>query len=297
MASERDARLADPRTIVLVGGGIAAISGVVLLASLFVPWYREPVLCLAPCLEAGRSGWSALGIASVVLALAAIAAALPLVGMLLAPARASPLTALAVVAGLGAALLIVFRIAVPPGEVLAPARLAGPFTALLGAMGVAAGSVLAGIRERIFEPVRRPALPLVVIVLASVVMMASLLLPWVRRAEAPIGLTLQPLGGLVQSAWTASTTLAVLLLLGALALACASGLVAVIRWRAAFFALAVGGWIVAAIVVAATPLVVPLPSVGPPAARLIAYEPGYYVCLGSAAAIVVTGVAAAVIGA
>lgn len=296
MAAERDARPADPRTIALVGGGIAAISGMVLLASLFVAWYGEAILCLAPCPVAARNGWSALGIASVVVALAAVAGALPLVGALLAPAHARPLAALAVVAGLGAALLIVFRIAVPPGEVLARVRLAGPFTALLGAVGVAAGSVLAGIRDRIFEPVRRPALPLVVIVFASVVMMASLSLPWVRPAEAPIDLTPVPLGGLLQSAWTASPTLAVLLLLGALALVCGSGLVAVIRWRAAFFALAAGGWIAAAIAVVATPLVVRHPAAGLPAARLIAYQPGYYVCLGSAAAIVVAGVAAAVLG-
>jgi hypothetical protein len=100
----------------------------------------------------------------------------------------------------------------------------------------------------------------------------------------------------VQTVWRVSPTIAVLLLLGALAIACASGLVAVIRWRAAVFALAVGGWLAAAIATAATPLVLHPALPGSDASGLVAYEPGYYVCLGGAAAIVLSGLWAAVLG-
>ncbi len=288
---------ADPeREVVLVGGGIAAASGLVLLASLFVEWYRGPTFCLfAGCAQATTTGWTALGLGSAVLAIAAVAGTLPLAGTFVPGPATRRLAALSAAAGLGAALLVVFRIARPPGPLLNQSRLAGPFIALLGAAGVAGGSVLAGIGRRIFEPLTRPAVPIATIVLASVTVMISLLLPWVRRVVIPIDGHPAPLGGAVQTVWHVSPTVGVLLLLGALAIACASGLVAVIRWRAAVFALALGGWVAAAIETAATPLVVHLALRGSDASGLVAYESGYYVCLGGCAAIVLAGLWAALL--
>jgi hypothetical protein len=63
----------------------------------------------------------------------------------------------------------------------------------------------------------------------------------------------------------------------------------VIHWRAAFFALAVGGWLAAAIAVAATVLAARLSTPSGTRSALAAYEPGYYVFLGAAAVIVSAG--------
>lgn len=280
----------------MVGAGIAVASGLVVLVSLFVDWYRQPLVCtFVPCPVSVRSGWSALGLSSAVLVLAAVAAALPLVGVLAGGRAARALAALAVVAGLGAALLVVFRIAVPPGSVIRQARLAGPFIALMGTVGVAGGSVLAGIGPRIFEPVKRSAPPIAAILTCCGAIIVSLFLPWVRRPGASIEVLPRHVGGAVQSAWAASPALAVLLLLGALAIVCASLLVAVIRWRAAFFALAAGGWIAAAMTAAVTPIALQLPLPGVAEPGLSAYEAGYYLCLASAGAIALTGLSTAVL--
>jgi hypothetical protein len=95
----------------------------------------------------------------------------------------------------------------------------------------------------------------------------------------------------------------VLLSLGALAIMLACSLVAVTRSRASFFALAVGGWIAAALAVVCTPLAtagvrMPLAngtaSLARRAPRLAAYAPGYYICLGAAAVIALAGIYGAV---
>ncbi len=84
--------------------------------------------------------------------------------------------------------------------------------------------------------------------------------------------------------------MAVLLLLGALAIMLASSLVATIRWRSSFFALAVGGWILAAIAAVATPLASATHLVAPAVPRLAGYGAGYYLCLAAGGVIALAGV-------
>lgn len=292
------ARVLDPdeRDVVLVGAGIAAASGVVLLGSLFVGWYSRAGFCaLTACPQVARTGWVALGATIVVLLLAALMATLPLVGVLRGDRVAGLPCAVAAIAALGAGLLIVFRITVAPDAILGMSepRLAGPFIALLGAVGVAGGSVLVGIGLRPFQQAPRSAGALLIVVCASVGIIVSLLMPWVRRVTVASGPG-PHFAEVRQTAWQASSTLAVLLLLGSIALVCASGLVAAIRWRVSFFGLAAGGWIAAAIAVAGTALVVQTRVPGVVATGVGAYEPGYYLCLGGAAVIVAVGVWTAV---
>jgi hypothetical protein len=91
----------------------------------------------------------------------------------------------------------------------------------------------------------------------------------------------------VLTAWHAVPTGAVLLLLGALAIMLASSLVAVIRWRSSFFALAVGGWIAAALVVVTTAL-------GTGSRTEMSRLAGYYLCLAAAGVIVLAGIYGAI---
>jgi hypothetical protein len=264
--------------VALVGAGIAAVSSVVLLASLFVAWYRFPA-------QTARSGWTALGAVRYVLVVAACAGVLPS----LARRWTRPACLIASFAGLGAALLVVFRVAVVPDAIPGNvhARLAGVFIALIGAGGIAGGSALAGIGPSFFASPRHAVGLLSTIAAGGVVVAASLFMPWEwRRYE--VG----PASGV--SAWHAAPTGAVLLLLGAVAIVLASSLVAVIRWRCSFFALAVGGWVAAALAAVSTPLAAAAAGEVPNVHRLAGYAPGYYVCLAAAGAIALAGICGAV---
>jgi hypothetical protein len=280
----------EDREVALVGGGIAAAAGLVLLASPFIDWYQQSAFCYFNGCGLNVSGFSALGAASAVLVCAGIVALLPLVSALLESRATRLLSGVGAAAGLGAALLVMFRIAAVPASVSKPtaARLAGIFVALLGAVGVVGGSALAGIGRRLFDRVAQPRTALTVIAGGSVAMVVSLFTPWVRASP---GFSYR---AVTETAWQTGSTLAVLLLLGALAIMCAAVLVAVIRWRAAFFALAVGGWLAAAIAAAATVLATRITTPGGTVTALAAYEPGYYVFLVAAGAIVFAGLGTAI---
>jgi hypothetical protein len=143
-----------------VGEWITAGAGIGLLASLFAPWYGvsggEP---------ADASGWEALAVLDIVLAL--IAAAAVALFLITATQRlpAIPLTfnVLVSLAGLLAVVLVLIRVAdLPDG---AGAREWGLSLGLAGALGIAAGSLVALRDERPQRPGRhtdlsgRPAPP------------------------------------------------------------------------------------------------------------------------------------------
>ncbi len=306
----------EARSVRLVGAAIAALSGLLAAGSLLVHWWSRGVACgLVPCRQPTISGWSGLGPARVLLLAVAPAGVLPLVGEI---GPRSVRRWLALVAGmlaLSACLLIVFRVAVGPiGSVpagVSPGGLvrgvepqavpsagssvvAGPFIAFVACAGVAGGAMLSGIGHRFFEATRAAAATAAVIWTACLGLIVSLWLPWLRPGIAVVPAASGVLrGGLAtESAWHGLGTLSVLLLLGTLAVAGGAAIAVAFRWRAVFLALAVAGWLLAACAVAATPF-----PEGPRFVlviqRVVGYEPGYYVCLGCAAIIVVAGMAAA----
>ena len=124
------------------GEWVAAVSGVALLASLFLPWYGPPSL----------SGWEALSAIDVLLAFVAAS------GVLLAvvtavqgvPAVPIALSALVVLAGLIGVLLVLFRMADVPDA--ASGREWALWLGLAGAAGVTAGAALAMRDERLSPP-------------------------------------------------------------------------------------------------------------------------------------------------
>lgn len=114
----------EARSVRLVGAAIAALSGLLGAASLLLHWWSTALGCRLPgCPHAVVTGWSGLGTARVLLLLLAPAGLLPLVAELMRPAARRWLALLAALAGLGGALLIVFRVAVGPIESV-PAGLA-----------------------------------------------------------------------------------------------------------------------------------------------------------------------------
>ena len=128
-----------------VGEWITAIAGLVLLASLFAPWYD-------PGVSGSASGFEALAVLDIVLALIAAAA----VALLLVTAAyrlpAVPLTfnTFVTLAGLLAIVLVLIRVAdLPDG---AGAREWGLWLGLAGAVGIAGGSLIALRDERPSRP-------------------------------------------------------------------------------------------------------------------------------------------------
>jgi hypothetical protein len=123
------------------GEWIAGISGLVLLVSLFLPWYADDA--------ATRTGWQSLGALDVVLALVALSAlAIPVVTALqrvpAVPLAHQSLTTL--VGGLAVVLVLIRVLNMPDWAV---GREWGLWAALAATVGVVAGALLAMRDERL----------------------------------------------------------------------------------------------------------------------------------------------------
>jgi hypothetical protein len=105
---------------------IAAVSGAVLFVSLFLPWYGD------------ASGWEALAVIDLLLALVAAAALVLLLVTATQPVPAVPiaLSALVMLAAVVGVLLVLLRVASPPDG--ADGRDWGLWLALAAALGLAA---------------------------------------------------------------------------------------------------------------------------------------------------------------
>jgi uncharacterized membrane protein len=118
---------------------VAGAAGVLLMVSLFLPWYSVGVeLPGAGRLVARISGWEALTVIDVLLAIAALCGIALLVAQATARRPDLPVTlsVISTVVGIMATLLVLFRLIDAP----APSdRAIGIWLALLGAAGVAAG--------------------------------------------------------------------------------------------------------------------------------------------------------------
>lgn len=129
------------------GEWIAVLSGMALLASLFLPWYRT-------CLPGGRcdedlSGWQALAITDVILAAIALAA----IGLFVVTATqatsAVPIAygSLLFLASMVTGVLTMVRVLSLPD--VASGRAAGIWIGLAAAVGITSGAVLAMRDERL----------------------------------------------------------------------------------------------------------------------------------------------------
>jgi hypothetical protein len=121
------------------GDVLAGAGGVLLLVSLFLPWYRQT---RGPVERTNVTGWEAFAVFDLLLALAA------LVGVALAVAIAVRRTptlpvALAVIGtpvGALATVLVVIRVLEPPGDDRLLQLASAPWLGLVGALAVAAGA-------------------------------------------------------------------------------------------------------------------------------------------------------------
>jgi hypothetical protein len=293
-----------------IGAWIAAVAAPALLASLFVDWYElSTVIAVIPGPGGvGISGWDALGDIEIVLLSVAVAfAPQPLLvqvtlggpvgahgvepdsGWTAALRRMDAARWMAAVAGLvalGAALLVVFRISEPPEQLLDAPRLAGPFLALAALLGIAGGALLAVAGDRLFEGVPRARLSLGAIAIAAAVIIVSLWLPWYEPTTEVAA------RGASLSGWEAFRVADALIAVAGVALLASTAVAAALCWRSAFLALALGGWLAAAIVVFAGPHVAIGDSVL--GFRLgYDYAAGYYLALAAAGAISLIGLGSA----
>jgi drug/metabolite transporter (DMT)-like permease len=143
----------DPRRL-RAGEVVAALAGAALLGSLFLPWYGDDL-----------SGWGALGVIDVLLAL--VAALTLALALLTATQQVPPvplaLAVLLTIVGALAALLVLFRAVDLPDS--AQGREWGLWLALAATLGVVAGGCLSMADERLSSPGRhtdasgRPAPP------------------------------------------------------------------------------------------------------------------------------------------
>jgi hypothetical protein len=123
------------------GEWIAGVSGLVLLVSLFLPWYAD---------EAGsRTGWESLGALDVILAVVGLAAlAIPVVTAVhRVPAVPLAHQSLTTLVGLLAVALVLIRVLNLPDW--ADERDWGLWVALAAALGVVAGGLIAMRDERL----------------------------------------------------------------------------------------------------------------------------------------------------
>ena len=147
-----------------IGEWLTALAGVMLLASLFLPWYaNEPILAREPTEE--FTAWQSLAVLDVVLALIAAAAVALLVITATQSAPAVPLAfnVFLVFGGALATVLVLFRAADLPDA--AAGRQWALWLALAGAVGILGGSLIALRDDRHSSPERytdvsgRPAPP------------------------------------------------------------------------------------------------------------------------------------------
>jgi len=152
----------DPRRL-RAGEWIAGLSGVALLVSLSLPWYRT---CDRDggC-DGGLTGWQALTVNDVVLFAVALAA----IGLLLVtvtqPTAAIPIAydALLFLVSLLSGVIAIVRVLALPA--VAEGRGAGVWVALVGAIGITVGAAMAMRNERLSGPgpptdgTGRPAAP------------------------------------------------------------------------------------------------------------------------------------------
>jgi hypothetical protein len=120
------------------GEWIAGLSGVALLASLFVPWYEPDSL----------SGWEALSAIDVLLASVAAAAVLLVIVTAAQRVPAVPIALAAVVMliGIAGVILVLLRVLDIPD--VASGREWGVWLALAGALGIVAGACVVLREER-----------------------------------------------------------------------------------------------------------------------------------------------------
>jgi hypothetical protein len=124
------------------GEWIAALSGVVLLVSLFLPWYGA-----GP--DGDASGWEALAAVDIALALVAAfgVSLLVITASQRVPAVPIALSAIVTLVGLLGVLLVLIRLANTPDGF--DGRELGVWLGLLGAIGIAAGGWISMRDERL----------------------------------------------------------------------------------------------------------------------------------------------------
>ena len=129
------------------GEVLLASSGVLLLVSLFLPWYESSG-------TETLSGFESLTIVDILLALTALSAVaiVPITASQRVPAVPIALEALLTIAGLLATVLVLIRVASLPGD--AAERELGLWLALVGAVGVVVGGLVAMRDERRSPPGR-----------------------------------------------------------------------------------------------------------------------------------------------
>jgi peptidoglycan/LPS O-acetylase OafA/YrhL len=126
------------------GEWITALAGLVLLASLFLPWYGSP----------GATGWEALTVNDVLLAAVGVFALALFFVTAHQPVPALPiaLDALVTLAGMVAVALVLVRVGFPPGE--PGSREWGLWLALAAALGVTVGGWISMRDQRLSRPGR-----------------------------------------------------------------------------------------------------------------------------------------------
>jgi hypothetical protein len=124
------------------GEWIAALSGVALLVSLFLPWYGAGA-------QDDVSGWQALAAVDIALALVAAfgVALLPVTASQRVPAVPVALAAIVTLVGLIGVVLVLIRLADMPGGF--DGRELGVWLGLIAATGIVAGGALAMRDERL----------------------------------------------------------------------------------------------------------------------------------------------------
>jgi len=124
------------------GEWIAALSGVALLVSLFLPWYGGGA-------EGDASGWEALAAVDIALALVAAfgVSLIVITASQSVPAVPIALSAIVTLVGLIGVVLVLIRVANLPGGF--DSRAVGVWLGLVAAIGIVAGAALAMRDERL----------------------------------------------------------------------------------------------------------------------------------------------------
>jgi hypothetical protein len=138
-------------------GGLAALGGLVLAESLFLPWYSLDVTVAGAEVGSSPSAWHAMSAMDVLLLLTALAAVAGGVAVM----RRSELSLIPFAAGIAGLLLSLqglidlpdAGVAAVPGDTASVGREAGGFVALLASAGIAfagfaAGTLRAGARRQ-----------------------------------------------------------------------------------------------------------------------------------------------------